>query len=47
MNDGTKVSELPEVVPAEITESMVFYVVVNGISKKMTLAQLKAWLDSQ
>ena len=47
MNDGTKVSELEAVEPSEITNSLVLYVVVNGISKKMTLEQLKAWLDSQ
>lgn len=40
-------SELDAVDPSEITDTLVFYVVVNGVSKKMTLAQLKAWLDSQ
>ena len=49
---GGKVSEQEMVTADELTETAILYVVVSGpgdtkLSKKMTLEQLKEWLDSQ
>ena len=50
MSDS-KLSELPVTKEMEIKATAVLYIVVEidgeQISKKMTLAQLKKWLDSE
>ena len=50
---GEKVSDVGLVPPSSITEDLIFYCILpdpgnpgSFISKRMTLAQLKSWLDS-
>ena len=54
MPGDEKLSDVDSVPPSAITEDLIFYCVVpdpnnpgTHISYKMTLRQLKTWLDSQ